>query len=94
MNQQFPGNWMDRDAHSVLIPQNYVALNRGDMFIPIGAVPSPIVLASMSQMDGLAGQRVHAIPVSQADQSGVNAQIRPRAPIGMITPEYSGGAAK
>jgi hypothetical protein len=78
----------DQINSSVLVsPQNFVALNRGDMFVPASSVNANVHLAALATPIGDGGRGAHAVPFVYFV---ANAYVRPTNPIGMATPDYKG----
>lgn len=75
-----------RNGWTVLLPQDYVAYNRGDMFTPARqrvASMVPIVAGALATPSATAGTHVHSVPVVYVMP---NAHVRPQ--IGWaITPQ-------
>ncbi len=67
------------------VPQNYAAMNRGDMFVPVGQANNLVAMAAGALVTpgNLAGRQVHSTPVSYAQP---NANVRPRNVGIAITP--------
>lgn len=71
------------NATPVLERQNYVAMDRGDMYVPAGYVRSAMSVGTQLTPSIYGGTLTHSIPVTYAQP---NANSRPRL-IGMITPK-------
>lgn len=71
-----------QNAFAVLQPQNYVALNRGDMFVPHGSVTPPIYDA-IRATPWMGPMPAHAIPIVY---SAPNANARIQSGVGVVTP--------
>lgn len=69
----------------VIVPQNFVALNRGDMYVPASKVDPNLLLARLATPLVSGGTIVHAIPVSYTPMLS---NVRTKQAIGMATPEY------
>ena len=71
-----------------LTPQDFQAMNRGDMFFPSVSVNAGIPLGIMASPYMGQPMNVHSIPVTYLRP---NANTRTHNSIGMATPEYKGG---
>lgn len=71
------------NSFPVLQPQNYKAMNRGDMFFPKGHEESGMLEAVLATPFMGSPMHVHAVPIFYG---APRANARPQMPVGMSTP--------
>lgn len=74
-----------QNGYSALVPQNFQAYNRGDMYVPGGAISTGTMMAAAAAAtpSALGGTNVHSVPVTFAMPK---ANARARA-VAMATPK-------
>lgn len=84
---------MERYGYVQMVPQNFRAYNRGDMYFPSGSRNHAPIHTALYATPAHVGKamNVHAIPVLYTQPK---ANDRTRGAIGMRTPDIKGSALK